>query len=67
MNNKINNEFVANFARDAGNVFDNALNWANDSKDPIISSNLKIFDQNYCPAHSCTGTLSVWPAGMPRK
>jgi hypothetical protein len=42
MNNKINNEFVANFARNAGNVFDNALNWANDSKDPIISSNLKL-------------------------
>ena len=42
MNNKINNQFVANFARDAGKVFDNALNWANESKDSIISSNLKL-------------------------
>ena len=42
MNNQMNNKIVAELAKNTSNTFENALNWVNKSKDPLINKNNKL-------------------------
>jgi hypothetical protein len=42
MNNQMNNQFVAELAKNTSETFENALNWVNKSNDPLINKNNKL-------------------------